>query len=163
MSAVLKVSDVAVDSLRALLEQFQLSLEIQEGDEKIRGSFWGESEAGIIATCVYVRSDTPIHSLLHETCHVICMSPERRESLDKDAGGGDLEEAAVCYLQILLADHIDKVGSVRLMKDMDSWGYSLRLGATRRWFEEDADDARAWLIAQELIDESSCVRFRLRQ
>ena len=163
MSAVLKVSDVAVDSLRALLEQFQLSLEIQEGDEKIRGSFWGESEAGIIATCVYVRSDTPIHSLLHETCHVICMSPERRESLDKDAGGGDLEEAAVCYLQILLADHIDKVGRVRLMQDMDSWGYSFRLGATRRWFEEDADDARAWLIAQELIDESSCVRFRLRQ
>jgi hypothetical protein len=49
------------------------------------------------------------------------------------------------------------------MQDMDSWGYSFRLGATRRWFEEDADDVRAWLLAQEFIDESSCVRFRLRQ
>ena len=90
------------------------------------------------------------------------MTPERRDGLDKDAGGGDLEEAAVCYLQILLADHIDNVGRERLMQDMDRWGYSFRLGATRRWFEEDADDARAWLLEQGLIDESDGVRFRLR-
>ena len=162
MSAVLKVSDVAIDALRTLLERFQLSLEIQPGDTDITGSFWGESEAGIVATSVYVRNDTPVHSLLHETCHVICMTQERRDDLDKDAGGGDLEEAAVCYLQILLADHIDNVGRKRLMQDMDRWGYSFRLGATRRWFEEDADDARAWLHEQGLIDESDGVRFRLR-
>ena len=159
---MLKISDVAIESLQTLLERFQLSLEIQPGDEDITGSFWGESEAGIVATSVYVRNDTPVHSLLHETCHVICMTQDRRETLDKDAGGGDLEEAAVCYLQILLADHIDTVGRERLMQDMDSWGYSFRLGATRRWFEEDADDARAWLLDQGLIDESDGVRFRLR-
>jgi hypothetical protein len=162
VSAVLKISDVAIDSLQTLLERFQLSLEVQPGDEDVTGSFWGESEAGIVATSVYVRNDTPVHSLLHETCHVICMTQDRRETLDKDAGGSDLEEAAVCYLQILLADHIDTVGRERLMQDMDSWGYSFRLGATSRWFEEDADDARAWLLDQGLIDESDAVRFRLR-
>ncbi|NIS90685.1 MAG: hypothetical protein GTN98_11520, partial [Woeseiaceae bacterium] len=49
-----------------------------------------------------MRSDTPVHSLLHETCHIICMSRERRAELETDAGGDDLEEAAVCYLQVLL-------------------------------------------------------------
>ena len=34
------------------------------------------------------------------------MSEERRKCLDRDAGGDDLEEAAVCYLQMLLADHL---------------------------------------------------------
>ena len=48
------------------------------------------------------------------------------------------------------------------MQDMDSWGYSFRLGATRRWFEEDADDARAWLLEHGLIDESGSVQLRLR-
>ena len=163
MSDVLRVSDVEIASVRALLERFQLSLEIQVGDEDIKGSFWGESEAGIVSTSVFVRSDTPIHSLLHETCHVICMTPERREGLNKDAGGGDLEEAAVCYLQILLADHIKNVGSDRLMQDMDRWGYSFRLGTTRLWFEEDAEDARAWLLEQELIDDSARPLFRLRR
>lgn len=163
MSSVLKISDVAIDSLRTLLERFQLSLEIQPGNEDITGSFWGECEAGIVSTSVFVRGDTPIHSLLHETCHVICMTPERREGLNKDAGGGDLEEAAVCYLQILLADHIKNVGSDRLMQDMDRWGYSFRLGTTRLWFEEDAEDARAWLLEQELIDDSARPLFRLRR
>ena len=163
MSAVLRIADLPIEPLRILLEQFQLSLVIQAGDENITGSFWGESEAGIVATNVYVRQDTPIHSLLHETCHVICMAPERREGLNKDAGGDDLEEAAVCYLQVLLADHIDGVGRKRLMQDMDSWGYSFRLGATRRWFEKDAEDARAWLLKQGLIDDSARPRFRLRR
>ena len=162
MSDVLRVSDVAIDSVRALLQQFRLSLEIQTGDEDITGSFWGESEAGIVASSVYVRSDTPIHSLLHETCHVICMAPERRDGLNKDAGGDDLEEAAVCYLQILLADFVENVGRKRLMHDMDSWGYSFRLGSTLRWFEEDADDARVWLLEHGLIDESGSVQLRLR-
>jgi len=161
MGNVLRVSDVSIDSVRELLQQFRLSLEIQASDEDITGSFWGESEAGIVASSVYVRNDTPIHSLLHETCHVICMAPERRDGLNKDAGGDDLEEAAVCYLQILLADHIDKVGRERLMQDMDSWGYSFRLGSTRRWFEEDAEDARAWLLEHGLIDQSGGVQLQL--
>lgn len=162
MGEVLRVGDVSMEALQALLDRFQLTLELQGDDEDIRGSFWGESEAGLVASTVYVRSDTPIHSLLHETCHVICMTAERRAGLNRDAGGGDLEEAAVCYLQVLLADQIDGLARERLMQDMDSWGYSFRLGSTRRWFEEDAGDARAWLIAKGLLGQQNRVAFRLR-
>jgi hypothetical protein len=162
MGEVLRVGDVSMEALQALLDRFRLTLELQGDDEDVRGSFWGESEAGLVATTVFVRSDTPIHSLLHETCHVICMTEERRTGLNRDAGGDDLEEAAVCYLQVLLADHIDGVGRERLMQDMDSWGYSFRLGSTRRWFEEDADDARAWLVANGPLGQQDRVAFRLR-
>jgi hypothetical protein len=36
------------------------------------------------------------------------------------------------------------------MADMDAWGYSFRLGSTRAWFENDAEDARAFLAARSL-------------
>ncbi len=161
MSAVVRVSDIPIESIRELLGRFQLTFDVQADGEDITGSFWGEPEAGIVKTTVFARGDTPIHSLLHEICHVICMTEERRVGLNRDAGGDDLEEAAVCYLQILLADHIETVGSDRLMQDMDSWGYSFRLGSTRRWFEEDADDARAWLLGHALLDEAAGITFRL--
>ena len=90
------------------------------------------------------------------------MDEERRAGLDKDAGGDDLEEAAVCYLQVLLADLIDGVGRDRIMADMDTWGYSFRLGSTRRWFEEDADDAREFLLNHGLIDGRTAPTMRLR-
>jgi hypothetical protein len=162
LSDVLRVADLPVDRLRALLGRFGLTLLVQSPGEAITGSFWGDSEAGIVGSAVYVRTDTPIHSLLHETCHVICMSPERRERLQKDAGGDDLEEAAVCYLQVLLADEIDGVGSERLMRDMDSWGYSFRLGSTLRWFADDAEDALQWLQVNGLVGSRGEPEFRLR-
>ncbi len=80
------------------------------------------------------------------------MAPERRAGLDRDAGGDDLEESAVCYLQVLLADELPGVGRERLCSDMDSWGYSFRLGSTRAWFERDAGDAREWLREHGVID-----------
>ena len=80
------------------------------------------------------------------------MTPERRAGLDRDAGGDDPEESAVCYLQILLADALAGVGRERMMQDMDAWGYSFRLGSTRAWFEGDAEDARAWLARHGVID-----------
>jgi hypothetical protein len=80
------------------------------------------------------------------------MDPQRRARLDRDAGGDDLEEAAVCYLQLLLAGQLADVGRERLMSDMDAWGYSFRLGSTRAWFEGDAADARHWLLQRHLID-----------
>ena len=95
-------------------------------------------------------------------CIVICMSGDRRASLDTDAGGDDLEEAAVCYLQVLLADNIEGCGRNRLMADMDAWGYSFRLGDTRSWFENDAEDAYKWLIDNELLDEQGTPRYKLR-
>ncbi len=160
---VLTVADVGVASLRHLLERFDIRLDVVPDAECIRGSYWGDSEAGVVGTDVVVRSDTPVHSVLHETCHVICMDSARRSALDRDAGGDDLEEAAVCYLQILLADVLDGVGRDRLMRDMDAWGYSFRLGSTRAWFEGDADDARDWLVEHALIDAEAQPTFRLRR
>ena len=124
------------------------------GDENapIPGTYWGEPEAGLVDNRVYLRSDTPVHSLLHETCHYICMPPERREGLHTDAGGGYDEENAVCYLQILLADRLEGWSGPECMADMDEWGYTFRLGSTRAWFEEDAEDARDWLIKREILN-----------
>jgi hypothetical protein len=160
--SVCLVGDVQLAALESLLGRFDLNLCIENEGAAISGSFWGDSEAGIIGRNVYIRNDTPIHSLLHETCHVICMTAVRREKLDRDAGGNDLEEAAVCYLQIKLADQISGVGSERLMRDMDAWGYSFRLGSTLQWFEADADDAIAWLLRQGLISADTEPTFRLR-
>lgn len=159
---VLTVADVRSGDLASLLARYGLRLLVQNDDEPITGSFWGDPEAGIVGKKVYVRRDTPVHSLLHESCHVICMTAERRERLDRDAGGDDLEEAAVCYLQIVLADRVDAVGRDRLMRDMDTWGYSFRLGSTREWFERDAEDARKFLINQRLLTEDGKPVYALR-
>ena len=162
-SSVLRVSDTGREALDALLARYGLSLEVQQDGEAINGSFWGDSEAGIIGRRVFVRPDTPVHSFLHETCHLICMTAERRDGLDRDAGGDDLEEAAVCFLQILLADYIEGVGRERLMQDMDAWGYSFRLGNTRDWFEKDAQDAAEFLLNHGLLDAAGNPVFSLRQ
>ena len=159
---VMTVADVRFHDLSRLLARHGLALQLLDNGAKITGSYWGEPEAGVVGRSVYVRMDTPIHSLLHETCHVICMNAERRACLDRDAGGDDLEEAAVCYLQVLLSDHLPGVGRKRLMQDMDAWGYSFRLGSTRSWFEKDAGDARAWLLAQNLISAADNPLFVLR-
>jgi len=120
--------------------------------EAIAGSYWGESEAGLIGNVVYVRADTPAHSLLHELCHFICMDDERRAALATDAGGSDDEESAGCYLQVLLAENLRGFGSERCLADMDAWGYSFREGSARAWFAGDGAYARAWLRAHSLID-----------
>jgi hypothetical protein len=135
-------------ALAALLERYGLNLSLVAPNEVIRGSYWGESEAGLKGDRLYARLDTPLHSVLHEASHYICMTPERRAGLDRDAGGDDLEESAVCYLQVLLAGELPGVGRDRVFADMDAWGYSFRLGSSRAWFERDAEDARAWLRQQ---------------
>lgn len=133
-----------------LLTQFGLSLEAVADGNNIPGSYWGDDEAGLIGTRVMVRADTPLHSLLHEACHAICMGAQRRAQLHTDAGGDDAEENAVCYLQIVLAARIPGFGSLRCCADMDAWGYSFRLGSAKRWFDQDAEDAKAWLVARSL-------------
>lgn len=139
-------------ALAALLERYGLHLTLIAPDEVIPGSYWGESEAGLREDRLYARLDTPVHSVLHETSHFICMTPERRAGLDRDAGGDDLEESAVCYLQLLLAGELPQVGMERACNDMDAWGYSFRLGNTRAWFEGDAQDAREWLRQHGITD-----------
>lgn len=162
MTSVLTVNDIGCDVLVAFLGRYGLALVEQAPGHEITGSFWGESEAGVVGDTVYVRGDTPVHSFLHETSHIVCMDSGRRSGLDRDAGGDDLEEAAVCYLQVLLADHIAGVSRARLMADMDTWGYSFRLGSTRDWFERDAEDAQEFLLAHGLIDEAGQATFLLR-
>jgi hypothetical protein len=160
---VLRVADVRFSKLSELLSRFGLSLRLLDDNAPICGSFWGEPEAGIVGRSVYVRLDTPIHSLLHETCHVVCMDEQRRAGLDRDAGGDDTEEAAVCYLQVVLADYLPGVGRDRLMRDMDAWGYSFRLGSSRAWFESDAGDALAWLLDRGLLSAAGRPAFVLRK
>ncbi len=159
---MLYVGDIPVTALESLLRCYELELVVCDDGALITGSFWGDSEAGIVRNKVYVRNDTPVHSLLHETSHIVCMSAARRETLDRDAGGDDLEESAVCYLQILLADRIPGAGRDRIMDDMDAWGYSFRLGSTRAWFAEDAGDARQFLLDHRLITEDEAPTFDLR-
>ena len=103
-----------------------------------------------------------MHSVLHESAHVVCMAPARRGALDTNAGGDPLEECAVCYLSILLADHIAGFGRERMLGDMDAWGYSFRLGSARAWFEEDATDAHAWLLRHGLVDGNDAPTWKLR-
>jgi hypothetical protein len=152
MAPVLLCSDLPEASLSGLLRRFGLRLEPVPEGASIPGSFWGDPEAGIAGDVVYVRGDTPVHSALHEACHLICAATEGRLGLHTDAGGDYAEEDAVCYLQILLAGDLPEVGQERLMADMDAWGYSFRLGSTRAWFEGDAAEARAWLEARGLVD-----------
>ncbi len=160
--SVLRMCDVEREAVTEFLNRFGVQIEWLDQAVPIKGSFWGASEAGIIGTSVYVRPDTPVHSFLHETCHIVCMAPDLRASHTGDAGSDDLEEAAVCYLQILLADGLPGVGRDRLMSDMDSWGYSFRLGSTIRWFKEDADDAREWLQRYHLSDAADRPTYKLR-
>jgi hypothetical protein len=156
MSAVvdgmLRVGQGFYRPLESLLSRYGIEMvRIADGAD-IPGSYWGESEAGLIGASLYVRDDTPVHSALHEACHFICMDEARRAALDRDAGGDYDEENAVCYLQILLADRLPDVGRLRLCRDMDEWGYTFRFGSARAWFDNDADDARDWLRRRGLID-----------
>ncbi len=159
---VLTLDDTDVAEVEALLARFDIALHRVPGRQAIPASFWGEPEAGVMGNTVFARGDTPVHSILHEACHIICVDDRRRESLERDAGGDDLEEAAVCFMQVLLADQIAALGSKRLMADMDVWGYSFRLGSTSRWFREDAADARTWLQHKGLLDAAGEPAYRCR-
>jgi len=156
------LSDYNIDAIQSLLKKYSLTLHIGKPHESIPGSYWGGSEAGLIGNIVYVREDTPIHSLLHETCHYICMDQQRRMHLNTDAAGDYDEENAVCYLQILLSDEIPEMGRITMFCDMDNWGYTFRLGSAQRWFNEDAEDARKWLQDNGLIDTTGIITYQLR-
>ncbi|KZC15652.1 hypothetical protein RHOFW510R12_14085 [Rhodanobacter sp. FW510-R12] len=149
-STVLRVGQIGFEAPAALLVRFGLQLRRVPAGEPIPGSFWGDQEAGIIGTTVYARDDTPVHSLLHEAGHLIVLPPERRPDVHTDATDSIEEEDATCCLQIVLADELPGVGSARLMADMDAWGYTFRLGSARAWFEQDAENARAFLKARGL-------------
>ncbi len=142
---VLRVHEAGWSCFHALLNPAGLTIETVGDGIPIPGSHWGDEEAGLIAHTVYARNDTPVHSLLHESCHWLLMSEQRRNALHTDAKGSAVEEMAVCYLQVLMSDLVPGMGRSRMFLDMDRWGYSFRVGSTQAWFEQDAEDALAYL------------------
>ena len=149
----MELQEAGFAAAESLLARFGLRLVVLPAGAEIPGTYWGAPEAGLSGDQLFVRPDTPVHSVLHEAAHYICMPADRRAGLHRDAGGDCAEEDAVCYLQLLLGEKIEAPGwnRERLFADMDSWGYSFRLGSTRRWFEEDADEARGWLHHRGLL------------
>ena len=148
-------------ALRALLVRYGLNLQMVGDDRPIPGSYWGEPEAGLVGAAVYARGDTPVHSVLHETAHVICMDNERRLRLHTDAGGDHAEENAVCYLEIVLARQLGLTAR-EICADMDAWGYTFRLGSAYAWYAQDAADAREWLLEFGLLTPHSVPTWRCR-
>jgi hypothetical protein len=156
------VADVDGSAIAACVERFGAELVRVRDGAPIPGTYWGEPEAGLVGRRLYVRADTPAHSVLHELAHYVCMSGARRARLDRDAGGDDDEECAVCYLQVLLADALPGFGRMKALSDMDAWGYSFREGGAAAWFAGDGRFAREWLARQSLIDGADCVTWRVR-
>lgn len=152
--AVLTCGELPTGALADLLAGFGIGVETVTAGAPIPGSWFGDPEAGIRGRTLFVRADTPVHSALHEACHLVLATIEGRGPIDADAGGGYDEEDAVCYLQILLAGRLPGFGRERALADMDAWGYSFRLGSAAAWFERDAGDARAFLAARGLVDEA---------
>ena len=160
---VLLCSHIDPDNLKGLLARFGIQVTRVAGGEPIPGSFWKAPEAGLVGNTLYIRDDTPVHSALHEACHYICMDRQRRINLDTDASGGYEEENGVCYLQVLLSEHIAEMGRERMFSDMDAWGYSFRLGSSKAWFKQDAEDALTWLQHYGLVDNTGQPAWKLRQ
>lgn len=159
---MLTIADLPNGALENLLAPYYLTIKNVSNNQSIPGSFWGENEAGLIENHLYIQPQTPVHSALHEACHFICMDSARRNSLDTNAGGDYDEENAVCFLQILLAAKLPGCSADILMKNMDSWGYTFRLGSASAWFQHDAEDARQWLLKEQLIDQDNIPTGQLR-
>ena len=156
------LNNTSSEALAELLARYQLRLRQVPAEEDIPHSFWGAPEAGRLKSTLYVRADTPVHSILHESAHYICMPKTQRAQAQTDAKGSALVESACCYLQIVLADYILALNRHILMYDMDCWGYSFRLGSTARWFYADSDDAAQWLIEQQILTPSIQPTWKLR-
>jgi len=149
---ILCLRDIDFADAATLLARYDLRLARVDDGTLIPGSYWGEPEAGIVGNTVYVRGDTPVHSLLHEAAHLIVLPSERRAAVHTDATDSVEEEDAVCILQALLGDTLPGVGSERVLADMDTWGYTFRLGSAQAYFESDADAAWRWLQERGLVD-----------
>lgn len=156
---VTRMAAIGFDAARALLARYGLKLHRVEAGIAIPGSYWGDTEAGIIGHDVHARDDTPVHSVLHEAGHLIVLPAEKRAAVHTDATDSIDEENAVLVLQSLLADELPGYSRDRLFADMDAWGYTFRLGSARAYVDEDADDAWDWLQARGLVDASRRLHF----
>lgn len=159
---MLRLGDIDVAAVAALLARYGLQLQLVDGDQPIPGSYWGDCEAGLIGATVFARTDTPVHSLLHEACHLIVLPAHRRAAVHTDATDSIEEENAVCVLQALLGDLLTGVGRDRVLADMDAWGYTFRLGSAAAYLEHDAEDAWQWLQTHGLVDSDRRLRLPAR-
>lgn len=149
------------ESIKDLLNHYGIKVCRFDNHIDIPHSFWGNPEAGRLREQLYIRGDTPIHSILHEACHYICMPAEQRSEDLIDAQGSVEEENATCYLQILLAEHITGYSRAQILQDMDDWGYSFRLGSASAWFTQDAQETKAWLINKQIINQHQIPTWKL--
>jgi len=149
---MLTLGDINLDCVFELIARYDLHLQLVADGAPIPGSYWGEPEAGLVGNTIYARNDTPVHSLLHEAAHLIVLEPAQRVAVHTDATDSIEEEDAVCVLQALLGDALPGVGAMRVLADMDAWGYTFRLGSARAYFEQDAEAAWQWLDARGLVD-----------
>ena len=151
---VLRVNGIDRVALGVLLARYGLRLRFIAHGESIPGSFWGESEAGLVADCLYARLDTPVHSVLHEAAHYVCMTPERRAGLEcEDAQGVDAAVAAhgLPRLQVPLVDPALHGGD----RDAEAAGHRSRREQFRspgvRWVGHEAGSVRARSGAAPLV------------
>jgi len=119
LEAVLRWSQIDRAHATSLLARFRIEVHEWGDATPIPGSYWGESEAGLVGNRLYLRADTPLHSALHEACHCICMDEARRADLHTDAGGDYAEEDAVCYWE-------EQVSFARLIKESPFVALELR-------------------------------------
>lgn len=159
---MVRLQDLKITEIQAVLDLYGLQLNSLSMDIDIPYSYWGAPEAGRKSNQLFTRDDTPLHSLLHETCHFVCMPQNQRNSDDPDAAGSTAEENATCYLQLLLSDHVARYSRTQQMNDMDEWGYSFRLGSAYAWFQSDAEDAKDWLVLHRIIDLNNNITWKLR-
>lgn len=160
-----RIRDLGIAPLQCLLARYGMQVCAVPDGQPIPGSYWGDEEAGLIGVQLLVRSDTPLHSALHEASHYICMDAMRRTNLHTDAHptGDDIEENATCYLQCLLAAQLPGYSREQCMADMDAWGYNFVLGSAQAWFARDSGDARDYLLRHGLIDPQDQPTGQLRQ
>lgn len=153
--AVITIDTLGWDTLYDFFARLGLTTVRIDDGKPIPGSFWGDEEAGLIGSAIHLRGDTPVHSAMHEAGHFVCMDSQRRVALHTNAGGTYTEENAVCYWQILACAQLTGMSRRRMCSDMDHWGYTFRLGSAAAWFDQDAEDAHAWLVDAGLVDRDS--------
>lgn len=156
------IADFPSQQISQWVETFGATVRRVESGDPIPGSYWMAPEAGLVGDNIFVAPDTPVHSLAHELGHYICMPASHRASLHTDAGGSEFEECAVCYLQLSLAKSGLGIPFATSFKDLDDWGYSFRLGSAQRWYEEDAELEREWLLDQGLLNSQGLPTGHLR-
>ena len=155
--------DLNSSAVANVLSNYDIQINCLKFDSNIPHSFWGAPEAGRIRNQLYIRDDTPVHSILHESGHYICMPEKQRSDAQVDAKGSAMEENATCYLQVLLADYIQGYNRYHLLRDMDTWGYSFRLGSASIWFNEDAEEVKNWLLNHGIINHHGEITWQYRK